>query len=255
MTSRIARVALTAVSTAALLAASAALAPSNGSALAPIYPNLRMAKLASFSIGSDPSLPGHRLLRFDATIVNVGPAGGTFEVVGQRPDTTTTTMAVTQVVHNDDGSTTTLPTSAQMIYDVGDGHHHWHVAGLETYTLTTPSGKLVRSPKAGFCFYDNLAFNLALPGAPQAPVFTGCGSATSTTVGTGISVGWADRYASTVHNQWVDITNEPNGQYHLEAVADANRYFQEGNKADNATWADLSIHGNRVKILRIGPSA
>jgi Lysyl oxidase len=224
-------------------------------AAAPVYPNLRMARLANFSIGSDPSLPGHRLLRFDATIVNVAAAGGTFEVLGQRPDTSTTTMAVSQLVHNDDGSTTTVPTSAQMIYDTGDGHHHWHVVGLEAYTLTTPSGALVTSPKVGFCFYDSVAFNLSLPGAPQTPVYTGCGTQTSLTVDTGLSVGWGDRYPSTAHNQWVDITGQPYGQYHLQAVADPRDYFQETAADDNSTWVDLSIHGNSVKVLRYGPSA
>jgi hypothetical protein len=115
------------------------------SAATPTLPNLRMARLNNFQLGSDPSLPGHTLLRFNATIVNTGAAGGTFEVVGTRSSTSVPTMTVSQIIHNSDGSTTMVPTSATMIYDTGDGHQHWHVKNLETYRVTTPSGRVISS--------------------------------------------------------------------------------------------------------------
>ena len=107
----------------------------------------------------------------------------------------------------------------------------------------------------GFCFFDSYRFNLAMPGAPQSPVYTGCGAQDSLSVRTGLSVGWGDDYHSTVHNQWVDITNQPNGQYHLTAAADPFGYFTEANNNNNGTWVDLSIRGSSVKVLRYGPSA
>jgi hypothetical protein len=232
------------------------LTPAVARAATPMYPNLQMARLSGFTIGSDPALPGRRLLRFNAIIVNTGPAGAAFEVVGSRPDTSATSMTVSQVVHNSDGSTTSIAVpGASMIYDTGDGHHHWHLRDLEAYTLQTPSGRTLTSPKVGFCFYDNYRFNLGLPGAPQGAVYTNCGTTTSLTVRTGLSVGWGDEYAATVHNQWVDITDEPSGQYHLTAVADPRGYFGEQNNSDNTTWVDLRIKGGSVKVLRYGPSA
>ena len=221
-------------------------------AASPILPNLRMLTLSDFSLSSDPSLPGHKLLRFTATIVNVGAAGGTFEVVGSRSSTAETTMSVKQVLHNDDGSTTTVPTAAQMVWDNGDGHNHWHTAGLEKYLLTTPSGHQLTSPKIGYCFFDNDPADLSLPGAPQSPVFLGCGTPDSLSVDTGLSVGWGDTYPADRFEQWVDVTNEGNGQYHLTATADPQHFFSETNANDNSTWADLSIRGNKVKVLRSG---
>src|SRR3712207_9566377 len=44
---------------------------------------------------------GRRLLRFSSIVVNVG--AGRFEVRGQRPDTTTSTMTVTQRIFDDAG--------------------------------------------------------------------------------------------------------------------------------------------------------
>ena len=61
--------------------------------------------------------------------------------------------------------------------------------------------------KHGFCFWDNVEYRLTLAGAPQTPVYTGCGSSStllSTTVG--LSVGWGDIYPSRLDNQYVDIT-------------------------------------------------
>ena len=86
-----------------------------------IQPNLQMLQLSDFQLGSDATLPGRKLLRFTATIVNVGAAGGTFEVIGSRPDTATPTMTVRQILHNDDGTTTSVPTSAHMIWDNATG--------------------------------------------------------------------------------------------------------------------------------------
>jgi hypothetical protein len=222
-------------------------------AAGPILPNLQMLQLSDFQLGSDPTLPGRKLLRFTATIVNVGAGGGTFEVIGTRPDTATTTMSVQQILHNEDGTTTSVPTSAHMVWDNGDGHNHWHTADLERYLLTTPNGRQLTSPKVGYCFFDNDPALLYLPGAPQQPVFLGCGEPSSLSVDTGLSVGWGDSYHADRYQQWVDITDQGNGQYHLQATADPYHYFTETNANDNTTWVDLSIRGNKLKVLRYGP--
>jgi hypothetical protein len=240
---------------AALVALGAtSLAPAQ--AASPVLPDLQMATLSGFTISSDPSLPGHKLLRFNTIIVNTGAAGGAFEVLGSRGSAADTTMTVSQVIYNSDGSTTTVPVpGASMIYDDGDGHHHWHLRDLERYSLQTPSGQTLSAPKIGYCFFDNDQFNLSLPGAPQSPVYTNCGDTDSLAVRTGLSVGWGDEYPSSVFDQWIDITGQRNGHYHLTATADPFAYFDESTEANNSTWVDLSIHGRNVKVLRYGPSA
>lgn len=242
-----------ALATTVLITAPILVPASPAGAVGPVLPNLQMLRLSDIHLGSDSSLPGRKLLRFSATVVNFGAAGGTFEVIGSRPDTAATTMSVSQVLHNQDGSVTTVPTNARMIWENGDGHNHWHTADFERYVLTTPSGRQLTSPKVGFCFSDNDAVNLSLPGAPQSPVFSGCGEPSSLSVDTGLSVGWGDTYHADRYQQWVDVTDQGNGQYHLVATADPYHFFTEANANDNATWVDLSIRGNKLKVLRYGP--
>ena len=75
----------------------------------------------------------------------------------------------------------------------------------------------------------------------------------------GISVGWGDTYSASLPNQFIDITGLGNGQYRLQATADADNLFAEANDSNNSTWVDLSIskkgHGFRVRITGYGPSA
>ncbi len=91
-------------------------------------PDLRMAKLQNLYIQK--TTDGRKLLRFDSIVVNVG--AGKMEVRGQRPDTSTSTMRVTQRIYNDAGGYRDRSTRGVMYY-AGDGHTHWHLRDLETF--------------------------------------------------------------------------------------------------------------------------
>ncbi|MBC6445779.1 lysyl oxidase family protein [Actinokineospora xionganensis] len=220
-------------------------------------PDLGMAKLTDLTVTR--TAAGQQQLRFSATIVNVG--AGAFRVVAARPDQNSA-FAVSQRVENSDGSTTDTPTAAVMTFG-NDNHGHYHVKDLETYTLhrLDNGAQLGTSAKGGFCFMDTNAYRLSLPGAPQQPVYrgAGCGDHDSTALSMGLSVGWGDKYAWTLSDQFFDITGVPEGRYRLRATADANGLFAESNNANNQTWVDFQLTQRRgsmsVRTLGYGPVA
>jgi hypothetical protein len=218
-------------------------------------PDLGMARLQDLQIQI--TTDGHRLLRFSTIIVNVG--SGAFEVRGERPDTSTPTMTVTQRIYDDAGGYRDVPTTAEMFF-AGDGHNHWHVRDLQTYELIRKDNgvKVGTGAKTGFCFYDGAAYNSSLPGFSSTRVYTGCGSSGDLTVVMGLSVGRQDIYPYTMAFQYIDITGLTAGRYRLQVTADNYNFFQESNESNNLTWVDiqlLSKTGTKFKILAYGPPA
>lgn len=220
-------------------------------------PNLDM--LPPSDIQADTTtMPGHTLLRYTSIIINkasydpsAGKYGGPFEVLGQRSSSTDTTMSVRQRVQQSGGTQVdySIP-NAVMYYATEDGHSHWHTKDMETGDLIrlNDGGSLARVSKLGYCFYDNVEWNLSLPGAPQASVFKGCGNSTSMSVDTGLSIGWGDRYRYNLPLQYIDITGIPNGTYRLRVSANAAIGFHESNTSDNAACAVVKITGGGSTI-------
>jgi len=211
-----------------------------------LNPDLRMARLADFDIVN---ASGQLQLRFSATIVNVGQ--GAFELSATRPATTSPFSVSQKLYDGAGGSTTTAVSGASLVWG-GDGHSHWHVRNLETYELDRldNGSKVGAGMKGGFCFFDTTPFNISLPGAPSGAVYVpgtvcGAGDQSALNVKMGISVGWGDRYGSTLHDQYVDVTSLTSGNYRLVATADAANQFTEFNDSNNTTWADLKLTLNR----------
>jgi hypothetical protein len=169
-------------------------------------------------------------------------------------------MSVVQKIYDSSGSYTESPVSTYMYY-AGDGHNHWHVHDIESGTLARlDNGNQVGSlAKEGFCFSDNAAYNLGLPGAPQTKVYTGAGcdpnKPSALTADMGLSVGWADIYGYMTNLQWIDITGLQNGRYLLTATADPGDVLQESNYSNNSAWAKIQITGTGVTVLKYGPGA
>lgn len=211
-------------------------------------PNLRMLPLTDISFDTT-TIPGRRLLRFTAVIVNANGQNdntmlGPFEVEAKRASTAENTMTVAQRVRTVDGSVITFPTSATMQFDVGDGHQHWHIVNLESYELTPPASPgnvLRRGQKTGFCFFDNYRF-----AATANAVYTSanCGTPSSLQLTTGLTVGWGDAYWYQLANQYVDVTGLAAGKYRLWARADLRNDFRETADSDNYTWVDVQL-GNK----------
>ena len=225
------------------------------------YPDLAMARLADFDVVN---ASGQLQLRFSATIVNVGQ--GPFELNATRPDTSTP-FSVVQKVYGSDPPVE-IPVPAASLVWGGDGHSHWHVRDLETYELDRLDNgvKVGTGMKGGFCFFDTTAFDLSLPGAPASAVYapgTVCGQNDQnvSSLRMGISVGWGDRYGSTLRDQYIDVTNLTSGNYRLYATADLAGQFTEADETNNATWVDLKLSlntkgkgGSKVRVIGYGPT-
>ncbi|GHF00511.1 hypothetical protein GCM10017786_36700 [Amycolatopsis deserti] len=232
------------------------LAPGVAGAAEELRPDLGMAPLTDVKVTTGPS--GQRQLRFSATIVNVGR--GPFEVEAARASVDAP-FRVVQRVPRADGSRADVGVPAGLVYG-GDGHDHWHIRDLETYQLVRLDGGVVSvSAKAGFCFYDTNSYRRSLQGAPRSKVYpaSGCGKRDWLSVSMGLSVGWADRYAWTLPDQFVDITGLPDGHYRLLATADAQGLFVESDRTNNATWVDVALTSRKgrtsVQVLGRGPAA
>lgn len=216
-----------------------------------------MAPLTDLSVENTPD--GRALLRFSATIVNIG--AGRFELSASRPDVSSE-FDVSQRIYNADGSSVERPTSAELVYG-GDGHNHWHVRNLETYEVSRidGGGDDGTGAKAGFCFSDDVAYRLALPGAPKSTQYrrSQCGTRSSVALTMGLSVGWGDRYPYTLPDQYVEITGLDSGKYRLRATADESNWFKEADDDNNRTWVDLTLTRQdgrtTAEVVRVGEVA
>ena len=224
------------------------------SAATDVLPDLRMQKPSGFYIQQTTN---ERRLRFNTVVGNYG--AGQFYVAAQRPNTSTAKMSLTQHVKRSDGSSRMIdvPLSKSHAYWGGDGHSHWHIYKLQEFTIRKVDDNnsallgpvLGRGSKIGFCFYDNTKINLSLPGAPQAPKFTGCGASTATRITMGLSVGWGDIYSAGTNYQWIKINGLKDGKYRIHVTADKGADFLESNEANNIAFTTIRITGNQVTAL------
>ena len=219
-----------------------------------LLPDLGMAPLRDFKV--DRLNDGSVVLRYSAIVVNTG--AGRFQLLGSRASTSETQMSVAQRIFDSTGTMRDRATGAQM-YFAGDGHRHWHVASLEESVLERLDNgvKVGSGAKHGFCFYDNFAFRLGLPGAPGSPFYTTCGTDPSVmTQQMGLSIGWGDIYSWQLVDQWIDITNVSPGIYRLTTTADAQNWFEEADETNNLTWVELQLKAKGPpRVIRQGPSA
>jgi hypothetical protein len=179
--------------------------------------------------------PGHVLLRLTTTTANQG--AGPMELIGgeTHPDGT---QDVHQRVYYDDGSHQDILAG---VFVSHPEHHHIHFEDYAAYRLRhlTRGGGVgdvvASSDKVSFCLLDLLTYDWRLPGYPQWPVYSTCGGGTQ-----GISVGWADIYEKSLPDQWIDVTNVPNGAYWLEVEVDPSNRLMERDETNNVS---------RIKIL------
>lgn len=212
-------------------------------------PDLKMAPLNSFRISVE---DGRRLLRFGAMMVNVGT--GHFEVRGSRTSTSDPSMSVSQIVYNNGGGSRAVTTNAEARYS-GDGHDHWHVQQMMSYSMWPAAGGMsfYRGAKVGFCFLDTNAWDLSIPGARQSSYYreAWCGTQATLSNRVGISLGWGDSYPYTFAFQWIDITNVPAGDYYVKSVVDEPNFFLETSNTNNCTWNRIRIPATGTNVTRL----
>jgi Lysyl oxidase len=201
---------------------------------------------------------GHRLLRYTAVIANVG--AGPLELLGSRSNTSTTDMSVVQRIFNTSGTSRDVSIPGAAMYYAGDGHNHWHVRDLEIGTLTRLDNgvKVGTLAKHGFCFEDDVAYRLGLPGEPSSARFTGstdCASNQPSALSAqmGLSVGWGDVYPWNIAFQYIDVTGLSPGRYRLSDGVNTALRLQELNTGNDSSWVDIQLKPNTVKVVATAP--
>jgi hypothetical protein len=254
--SRLARLGQSLLVAAATLLLAVGLPPAPAAAATNRLPDLGMDRPRDFSIRQ--TSDGRRQLRFTTRIVNIGV--GPFEVQALRKNVTGR-WVVRQRIYNDAGGYRQVSTPAKVIWG-GDGHNHFHLDKLQRFSLHRlkhEGNQVGRGEKTGFCFFDNADFR-TLPGKPPAPVYTqetgACGAGQPQTLQfhMGLSVGWGDDYHADLPDQYIDLTNLPDGLYRLRVEADPNGWFRETGENNNLTWVDLRITGITVEVVAHGPN-
>ncbi|KAI9775530.1 MAG: hypothetical protein M1839_001071 [Geoglossum umbratile] len=170
-------------------------------------------------IGDGCITPGtHKVLRFDFLTQNVGDKDFVVGRPVDRPD----------------------------LFEFSTAHGHYHMKKFNQYNLYDVLGNLVvPSKKLGFCLIDvKKVFDSAGPAK-----YTSC----SATAVMGISVGWADLYASTLDCQFLVIDGVPDGDYTLVSITNTARAILEDNFDDNTVCQGLHIEGQTVSVLSNPP--
>jgi hypothetical protein len=198
-------------------------------------------------------------VRFSSTLVNVGD--GDFLLRGTRAFDEWT---VEQEIRHSGGGGQLTPTEAAMVWG-GDGHEHWHIERVATYTLyrLDENGEIVENDielpdaKIGFCFYDH---SRVFEDGPAETVYRHeeCGDEEDNEIRMGMSTGWSDKYDFDLPGQSIDVTDLEDGLYRVVGVADAQGWFEEANEENNVTWLDFELMTQddlRLASLRdIGPN-
>lgn len=205
---------------------------------AELLPDLRSLRAYDIHIERDDD---DRLLRFSATLANVGT--GPVEIRPnddrQCPDGQ---RFATQVVHldTDDGSGNaeqhTEPAGCMVDHEE---HEHWHFDASARYVLTEPGSPrpIVSADKVSFCLRDSHPLSVEV-GRQE---YGECDRDSTQ----GISPGWGDEYASDLDGQALPLPADlPDGRYCLTLTADPYNLLQESDDANNAATVGVRINGN-----------
>jgi hypothetical protein len=196
-----------------------------------------------------------RCLRWDQGEFNLGD--GPFELHNYPGEGSGTEMW--QRIYRADG-TATQTTVGQARFSPNHGHVHY--LGFSTATLhwMAPDGGLgaevARGPNKGMCLADvalaalggdrTSPLSYALPGTCDAATHVDDSDPTfpdSPYLAMGISVGAADVYPWYLADQYVDITDVPDGRYLLRVEIDAGRKLVEKSRANNVAVTCVDLHG------------
>lgn len=190
---------------------------------------------------------GRRVIRFSTAFWNSG--SGLLELLG-RPQPDEETIRVLQNIYNQQG---------QPALEVGIGafvwhplHNHYHMDNFMLYalhavdergTLLEPAGE---GQKVSFCVTDIFAVDERRSGEqfPSEQAFPHCNGRVQ-----GLTPGWADVYRHSYPDQWVEVTDLPDGRYALVFTINPDLLVQEENLENNRAFFYLELDGNRIRPL------
>lgn len=128
------------------------------------------------------------------------------------------------------------------------GHHHWHFLQFARYSLLDADQRPVGvSKKQAFCLAPTDAIDLTVRGAEWQPGSTGlgtsCGGPGAVWVRETLQAGWGDTYYQ-VAGQSLDITDLPNGTYHVAVEANPTGLLQERDLSNNLELRRIRLGGS-----------
>ena len=221
-----------------------------------LLPNMRSLAAADLQVQQ---FPGGRLLRFSASLANVGP--GPLLLRPRPPDVRCPRgqHPARQVLHLDDNE----DGAYQPRRDLPDRqrhagcmlahptHDHWHFDAMAGYALRSPATdrRLSTRHKVSFCLRDNFRIRGAETRVRREH-FGECGR----TRPQGISPGWVDVYPADLTGQSLLL---PPGagrrEFCLDLTADPKDLLEETDESDNATSIGVIVNGDQVRRGPRGP--
>ena len=214
----------------------------SGGELPDICPSLPTDTIDS---GREPYLEvrgdGEKRYRFDAVLWN---AGGAFELEGRDCSAQAFCNEVWQRIWTGDGvpggDSRYIRIPGRLVFDVGDGHNHFHFENAARYEIVVPDGPDISSEKVGFCMFDTYPD----PDGSGPPAFYRANCPLSGgTVGMGIARGWGDYYNLNLAGQWVIVNGLRAGKYTMRAEVNPGQEFEESNLANNVLETEREIPG------------
>ena len=103
------------------------------------------------------------------------------------------------------------------------------------------------SEKVSFCVRDSIRFDGRAARLARRPCYYG--DCTQDSI-TGLSIGWADYYGSTLPGQELDIRGLPDGRYCLRTEADPADRLAKSNETNNGRSTLVRITGREVRRSR-----
>lgn len=127
-------------------------------------------------------------------------------------------------------------------------HRHWHFQQFTEYTmLDADSGEVAVSGKQSWCLANTDAIDLSVPNANWTAfggdLFTMCGGPSALWIREILDVGWGDTYSRFVAGQAFDITDLPNGEYHVRVHVNPTGSMLEGSTANNVEDRLIKLRG------------
>lgn len=194
---------------------------------------------------------GYDLLSFNSVVWNAGR--GPVIVRGRRNTLSGTRMPAYQTLVDSEARPTETRRIGNLVWDVRDGHNHWHYNGLARYSLLDAKGREVaRSGKVGFCFVNTDPINSDYfhPKAYRLRYDQvgnmGCGMRFSLSAYMQLDSGWGDQYGQALPGQAIDISKIPNGRYYLRVLVNAGREAKiyESNYRNNSASRRITLSGS-----------
>jgi hypothetical protein len=216
-----------------------------------LLPDLRT--LPPSDLNLEVSQGGQRkLIRFTNAVWNSGP--GPLELRGSyQPGDDT--ISVFQIVYRLNGG---IASRLMDKFVYHPEHEHWHWQNFALYQVWslhsdgTLDQVVASSDKIGFCSRDddNLQAEQPQPDLPERgfgslrPTYGSCHWERQ-----GISVGWVDIYREHLSDQYVVVSDLPQGVYALKSAANPDHQLLEANRENNAALVYFALRETTLQVL------